>query len=72
MHPIMTPRHGQRGPVSQSATVRPGKVQTTLYDVMAALQSVTEPTEDAVVIAVMMHWLRSGRLTRQSQATVAA
>jgi hypothetical protein len=37
-------------------------VTTTLYDVVAALQSVVEPEEDVVVVAIVAAWLRSGRL----------
>jgi hypothetical protein len=47
-------------------------VTTTLYDVMAALQSVVEPEEDAVVVAIVAAWLRSGRLRLPEDATIAA
>ena len=53
------------------ATVTPGKksqatparLTTTLYDLMAAIQDVVDPKDDALVVATMMHLLRSGRLT---------
>jgi hypothetical protein len=50
----------------------PIRVTTTLYDVMAALQSVVEPEEDAVVVAIVAAWLRSGRLRLPEDATIAA
>jgi hypothetical protein len=50
----------------------PSRVTTTLYDVMAALQSVVEPEEDAVVVAIVAAWLRSGRLRVPEDATIAA
>ena len=50
----------------------PTRVTTTLYDVMAALQSVVEPEEDAVVVAIVAAWLRSGRLRLPEDATIAA
>ena len=40
----------------------PARVTTTLYDVMAALQTVVEPEDDALVVAIVAAWLRSGRL----------
>jgi len=50
----------------------PTRVTTTLYDVMAALQSVVEPEEDAVVVTIVAAWLRSGRLRLLEDATIAA
>jgi hypothetical protein len=52
--------------------VAPTRVTTTLYDVMAALQSVVEPEEDDVVVAIVAAWLRSGRLRVPEDATIAA
>jgi len=50
----------------------PTRVTTTLYDVIATLQSVVEPEEDDVVIAIVADWLRSGRLRLPEDATIAA
>jgi hypothetical protein len=55
-----------------STAETPTRVTTTLYDVMAALQSVVEPEEDAVVVAIVAAWLRSGRLRLPEDATIAA
>ena len=55
-----------------STAVAPTRVTTTLYDVMAALQTVVEPEEDDVVVAIVAAWLRSGRLHVPEDATIAA
>jgi hypothetical protein len=52
--------------------VAPTRVTTTLYDVIAALQTVVEPEEDDVVVAIVAAWLRSGRLRFPEDATIAA
>ena len=59
-----TPKH--------STAVASTRVTTTLYDVIAALQSVVEPEEDDVVVAIVAAWLRSGRLRVPEDATIAA
>ena len=53
-------------------TVAPTRVTTTLYDVIAALQTVVEPEEDDLVVAIVTDWLRSGRLRFPEDATIAA
>src|SRR5215510_5547524 len=50
----------------------PTRVTTTLYDVMAALQTVVEPEDDDIVVAIVAAWLRSGRLRVPEDATIAA
>jgi hypothetical protein len=55
-----------------STAVAPTRVTTTLYDVIAALQTVVEPEEDDVVVAIVAEWLRSGRLRFPEDATIAA
>lgn len=42
---------------------------TTLYDLITALQAVVEPHEDTLVVALVAHWLRTGRITVLDQAT---
>jgi hypothetical protein len=59
-----TPKH--------RTAVAPTRVTTTLYDVMAALQSVVEPEDDEVVVAIVAAWLRSGRLRVPEDAPIAA
>ena len=41
----------------------PSRCTTTLYDLMAALQDLVGPDDDALVVATVVHLLRSGRLT---------
>jgi hypothetical protein len=50
----------------------PTRVITTLYDVLAALQTVVEPEEDHLVVAIVAAWLRSGRLRFPADVIVAA
>jgi hypothetical protein len=56
----------------RSTAVASTRVTTTLYDVMAALQTVVEPEEDDVVVAIVAAWLRSGRLRVPEDAPIAA
>ena len=56
----------------RSTAVAPTRVTTTLYDVIAALQTVVEPEEDDVVVAIVAAWLRSGRLRVPEDAPIAA
>ena len=41
-------------------------ITTTLYDLIAALQDVVQPGEDALVVATMVHLLCTGRITLRS------
>ena len=56
----------------RSTTVAPTRVTTTMYDVIAALQTVVEPEEDDLVVAIVAAWLRSVRLRVPEDATIAA
>ena len=58
--------------LERRTAVAPTRVTTTLYDVIAALQTVVEPEEDDVVVAIVAAWLRSGRLRFPEDATIAA
>jgi hypothetical protein len=60
----LTPEHSQEA--------APTRVITTLYDVLAALQTVVEPEEDDLVVAIVAAWLRSGRLRFPEDVTIAA
>jgi len=40
----------------------PSMVTSSLYDLMAALQAMVPQEDDALVVATMLHLLRSGRL----------
>jgi hypothetical protein len=63
MSPAVTPCQGQMGEVGLTAAEAPSWLRTTLYDVMTALQTVMDRDEDDLVVAIMVHWLRSGRIT---------
>ena len=41
----------------------PATITTTLYDLLAALQDVVHPGEEALVVATAVSMLRAGRLT---------
>jgi hypothetical protein len=41
----------------------PATITTTLYDLIAALQEVVDPGEEALVVATVVSMLRAGRLT---------
>jgi hypothetical protein len=55
-----------------STAVAPTRVTTTLYDIIVALQTLVEPEDDALVVAIVAAWLRSGRLRVPAAATIAA
>ena len=59
-----------------SIAIDPGEMEadaptcltTTLYDLMAALHDVVAPHEDALVVALVALWLRTGRITFRGEA----
>ena len=65
-------RHVPMAESRLGATKASARLTTTLYDVVAALQAVTEPDQDHLAIAVIVHWLRSGRLTSVRGITLTA
>ena len=66
----------QRGDAYPTPELNPDEARTrmttTLYDVLAALQTVVEPEDDDLVVAIVAEWLRSGRLRVCEDATIAA
>jgi len=50
----------------------PTCLTTTLYDLMAALHAVVAPHEDALVVALVARWLRTGRITSSGKPCRAA
>jgi hypothetical protein len=72
MNPVGTPHQGQIADAEQVVADTPACLTTTLYDVIAALQGVVEADEDRLVVTVLVHWLRTGRITFVGDATVAA
>jgi alpha-ketoglutarate-dependent taurine dioxygenase len=49
-------------PIEMQAVTSPSTITTTLYDLIAAMQSVVKPEEDELVVTAMIHLLRSGRI----------
>jgi hypothetical protein len=72
MNPGVKPCKAETVEVRLTAAEPQACLMTTLYDVMAALQTIVEPDEDNLVVAVVVQWLRSGRLTLVRDVTVAA
>jgi hypothetical protein len=72
MNPVVKSCNARMVEADPRAAEAPARLTTTLYDVMAALQTVVESDEDDLVVAVIMRWLRSGRLTFVRDVTVAA
>jgi hypothetical protein len=72
MNPVIAPHQGRTQEMAQPDATVPARLTTTLYDVMATLQTVVEPDEDKLVIAVVVYWVRTGCLTFVSDVTVAA
>jgi hypothetical protein len=63
MNPVMTPRQGRKAGASPVAAKAPTCRKTTLYDIIAALQGGVAPAEDDLVVAIVVRWLRTRRLT---------
>jgi hypothetical protein len=38
-------------------------VTTTLYELLAALQTAGEPDEDKLIVALVARWIRTGQIT---------
>ena len=55
------------GTTSRLRAVTPSCLTTTLYDLITALQEVVGPDDDALVVATVVHLLRSGWLTWRRQ-----
>ena len=49
-------------------TDTPTCLTTTLYDLITALHDVVAPHEDALVVAIVARWLRTGRITFRGEA----
>jgi hypothetical protein len=72
MNPAVKPYTVQMAEAGLTQAEAPARLTTTFYDAMAALQTVVEPDEDDLVVAVIVRWLRSRRLTFVGNGTVAA
>ena len=66
MGTVMAPVEEGGGAASEmpgGADTAPATITTTQYDLIAALQDVVQPGEDALVVATMVHLLGTGRIT---------
>jgi hypothetical protein len=65
---------GEEAPVTTAGleVATPARLTTTLYDLMAVLQGVVGPEDDMLVVATMVHLLRSGRCTWRGVTTQVA
>ena len=71
MNPVVKSYTVQTAEADLTEAEAPARLTTTLY-AMAALQAVVEPDEDDLVVAVIVRWLGSRRLTFVGNGTVAA
>lgn len=68
MFHVMESREAATVATDGVVAVRPPRLTTTLYALLAALQKVVGPEEDALVIATVQRLLQSGRLTWHGEA----
>jgi hypothetical protein len=48
-----------------------GTITTTLYDLILAMQvNANDPLDEALIVPTVTQWLRSGRITMQSDLSV--
>jgi len=62
MAQVMASSAGATVTTDEVVAARPPRLTTTLYELLAAIQDVVGPEEDALVVATVQHLLRSGRL----------
>ena len=63
MSHMMASRAGATMARDGVGAARPPRLATTLYELLAVIQEVVGPEEDALIIATVRHLLESGRLT---------
>jgi len=68
MAPMMERTTVATGATEMSRAATPSRLTTTLYDLITALQDVVGANNDALVVASVVHFLRSGRLTWDGKA----
>jgi hypothetical protein len=68
MAPVMARAEVAIGTTGRQRGETPSCRSTTLYDLITALQAVVAPQDDALVVATVVHLLRSGRLTWRGKA----
>lgn len=55
-----------------SMSSRSPAIRTTLFDLLAALNDAAGPDDEALIVALVAHWSRSGRLKWHHSAPGAA
>ncbi len=65
---VMASREGTTVATDGVVVHRSVRLTTTLYELLAALQEVVDPEDDALVVATVQHLLQSGRLTWLGEA----
>ena len=68
MTPVMECSELAQGGTGIQGDAPPSCLTTTLYDLIAALQDGLSPDDDGLVVATVVHLLRSGRLIWREQA----
>jgi hypothetical protein len=68
MFHTITSRQGATVATDGVVAARPLRLTTTLYELLAAIQEVVGPDEDALLVATVRHLLQSGRLTWLGEA----
>ena len=63
MAPVMERAEVATGAMRIQPAETPTCLTTTLYDLIAALQDIVGPDDDALVVATVVHLVRAGRLT---------
>jgi hypothetical protein len=53
----------QAGPVREAAVSEPTTIETTLYDLIAAIDAEVSPHEEHVMTATVVHFLNAHRIT---------
>jgi hypothetical protein len=72
MHAVVDAYDSETSATTDTAETIPGShstITTTLYDLVATLQTTVEPYDDDLIVATVWHLLRSGRLTWQRHQT---
>jgi hypothetical protein len=62
MAPMMERTTVATGATGMPRAETPSHLTTTLYNLITALQDVVAPDDDTLVVAMVVHLLRSGRL----------
>jgi hypothetical protein len=68
MSHMMASRAGATMAPDGVGAARPPRLATTLYELLAVIQEVVGPEEDALIVATVRHLLESGRLTWLGEA----